>query len=144
MMRQTVCHQGNANQDDKDIPLYTYNLFCTQPHLTLCDSMDCSPPDSSVHKIFQARMLEWVSIFLSRESSWCRGQARVSCVSFTGRQILYYWATQSQNPKHENTRCWWECGATKTHSLMVGIRNGIATSENRLTVSYEIKYALTT
>ena len=41
------------------------------PHLTcsdtqLCpilyDPMDCSPPDSSVHGIFQARILEWVAI----------------------------------------------------------------------------------
>ena len=29
--------------------------------LTLCDPMDCSPPDSSVHGIFQARILEWVT-----------------------------------------------------------------------------------
>ena len=29
---------------------------------TLCDPMDCSPPDSSVHVIFQARILEWVAI----------------------------------------------------------------------------------
>jgi len=29
---------------------------------TLLDPMDCSPPDSSVHGIFQARVLEWVSI----------------------------------------------------------------------------------
>ena len=30
--------------------------------LTLCDSMDCSLPGSSVHGIFQARILEWVSM----------------------------------------------------------------------------------
>ena len=30
-----------------------------QPCLTLCDPMDCSPPGSSVHGIFQARVLEW-------------------------------------------------------------------------------------
>ena len=29
---------------------------------TLCDPMDCSPPGSSVHGIFQARILEWVAI----------------------------------------------------------------------------------
>ena len=29
---------------------------------TLCDPMDCSPPGSSVHDIFQARILEWVAI----------------------------------------------------------------------------------
>ena len=30
---------------------------------TLCSSMDCTLPDSSVHGIFQARVLEWVAIF---------------------------------------------------------------------------------
>ena len=33
---------------------------------TLCDPMDCSPSGSSVHRIFQARMLEWVSVSISR------------------------------------------------------------------------------
>ena len=38
--------------------------------LTLYDPMDCSPPgSSSVHGIFQARILEWVAIFFSRGSS---------------------------------------------------------------------------
>ena len=31
----------------------------------LCDAMDCSLPSSSVHGIFQARVLEWVAISLS-------------------------------------------------------------------------------
>ena len=31
-----------------------------QLHLTLCDPMDCSLPDSSVHGTLQARILEWV------------------------------------------------------------------------------------
>ena len=35
----------------------------TQPCLTPCDPMDCSPPGSSVHGIFQARVLEWGAIF---------------------------------------------------------------------------------
>ena len=30
--------------------------------LTLCDPMDCSLPGSSIHGIFQARVLEWVAI----------------------------------------------------------------------------------
>ena len=37
--------------------------------LTLCDPMDCSLPGSSVHGIFQARILEWVAISFSRRSS---------------------------------------------------------------------------
>ena len=36
---------------------------------TLCDPMDNSPPDSSVHGILQARILEWVAISSSRGSS---------------------------------------------------------------------------
>ena len=38
----------------------------------LCDPMDCNPPDSSVHGIFQTRMLEWVAISYFKESSWPR------------------------------------------------------------------------
>ena len=34
-----------------------------------CDPIDCSPPGSSVHGIFQARLLQWVAISFSRESS---------------------------------------------------------------------------
>ena len=37
--------------------------------LTLCDPMDCSLLDSSVHGIFQTRVLEWVAISFSRGSS---------------------------------------------------------------------------
>jgi len=35
---------------------------CTQSYLTLCDPTDCTPPAASVHGIFQARILEWVTI----------------------------------------------------------------------------------
>ena len=36
---------------------------------TLCDSIDCSPPGSSVRGILQARILEWVAMPSSRRSS---------------------------------------------------------------------------
>ena len=45
---------------------------------------------SSVHGISQARILEWVAIFFSRESSQPRDKTCVSCI---GRQILYHRAT---------------------------------------------------
>ena len=38
-----------------------------QSRLTLCDSMDCSLPGSSVHGILQARILEWVAIPFPRD-----------------------------------------------------------------------------
>ena len=48
---------------------------------TLCDPVDCSPPDSSVHGISQARILEWVATSFFRGSSQLRHQTRVSCKS---------------------------------------------------------------
>ena len=45
---------------------------------TLCDPMDCSLPGSSVHGILQVRILEWVAILFSTESSWPRDGTRVS------------------------------------------------------------------
>ena len=56
---------------------------CTQSCPTLCHPMVCSPPDSSVHEIFQARILEWVAIPYSRGSSPPRDQTCISCVSCT-------------------------------------------------------------
>ena len=44
-----------------------------QSCLTLCDPMDSSPPGSSIHGIFQARLLEWVAISFCRESSPTQG-----------------------------------------------------------------------
>ena len=53
--------------------------------------MDCSPPGSSIHGIFQARILEWVAIAFSRGSSQPRDWTQVSCI--TGR-FFTYWATR--------------------------------------------------
>ena len=49
--------------------------------LTLCDPMDYSLPGSSVHGIFQARILEWVTISFSRGSSQPRDGTWVSCTA---------------------------------------------------------------
>ena len=58
--------------------------------VTLCNLIDCSPLDSAVHGLLQAKIVEWVAISSSRGSSWPRDQTHVS---WTGRQILYHWAT---------------------------------------------------
>ena len=52
---------------------------------TLCDPMNCSPPGSSVHEFFQAKILEWVSISFSKGSSWPRDQTCISYVIYIGR-----------------------------------------------------------
>ena len=51
--------------------------------------MDCSPPSSSVHGIFQARIQEWVTIPFSMGPSQPRDQTRVSCIA--GR-LFTVWA----------------------------------------------------
>ena len=48
---------------------------------TLCKPMDYSPPGSSVHGIFQARILEWVAISFSKESSQIRDWTHISCIA---------------------------------------------------------------
>ena len=66
---------GNSNLS----PFYTCELAKSlQSCLTLCDPVDCSPPDSSVHGILQARILEWVPMPSSRGSSWPRDRTCIS------------------------------------------------------------------
>ena len=49
--------------------------------------MDCSPPGSSIHGIFQARILEWVTISFSRRSSQPRDWTWVSLI--IGRMLYH-------------------------------------------------------
>ena len=49
---------------------------------TLFDPMDCSPPGSSVHGIFQARVLEWGAIALSDDD-------RIYVQIFKGHELLH-------------------------------------------------------
>ena len=53
-------------------------------------SMDYSPPGSSVHRMLQARILEWVAISSSGGSSPPRDQTHISFISCIGRWILYH------------------------------------------------------
>ena len=53
-----------------------------------------SPSGSSVHGVLQARILEQVAMFSSRESAWPRDWTHISCVSCVGSQILYCWDTR--------------------------------------------------
>ena len=65
----------------------------TLSYLTLCDPMDWSPPGSSVHGVFQAKVLEWVAFSFCTGSSQPRDRTHVSHVSLIGKSILYHWAT---------------------------------------------------
>ena len=62
--------------------------LCVHSCLTLCNPMDCSPPDSSVHGIFQASIREQVAISFSRGSSQTK--------DWTGVPLcLLHWQTGS-------------------------------------------------
>ena len=73
----------------------SWYISCSATHSCpiFCNLMDYSLPGSSVHGIFQARIMGWVSSSYCRGSSQPGNQPWVSCISFTGRQILYHWAT---------------------------------------------------
>ena len=58
-----------------------WKVLVTQMCPTLCHPMDCSPPGSSVHGIFKARILKWVAISYSKGSSWPRDQTQVFCTA---------------------------------------------------------------
>ena len=88
-------------------------LSCVQ---LFCDPLDYSMPGSPVHGIFQARILEWVAISFSRESSPPRDQTCASCIaggfytseppgkpqeSFAGKKIL------KEDSKHEYKSVMW-------------------------------------
>ena len=73
--------------------------------------MDCSPPDSLVHGILQARILEWVATSFSRGSSQPRDRTQVSCIA--GRHFNL-WATReawynnrrvSSSSRRNNAKC---------------------------------------
>ena len=65
-----------------------------QSCLTLRDPMNCSPPGSSTHWIFQARVLEWVAISFSRASSWPRDPTRTYHI--VGRRFTV-WVTREDS-----------------------------------------------
>ena len=62
----------------------------THSYPVLYDPMDCSPPGSSVHGVFQARITEWLAISSSRRPSQPRDRIRIFCI---GRWFLYHFTT---------------------------------------------------
>ena len=75
----------NLEKDPESVhSLDKKKVLVTQSCLTPCNSIYCSPPGSSVHRILQARIPEWVAIPFSRGSSRPRNLGLLHC-----RQILY-------------------------------------------------------
>ena len=67
---------------------------CVFSHVWLWNPRNCSPPGFSLHGIFQARILEWVTLTSdSSGSSWLGDWTWVSWVDCMGRWILYHSTT---------------------------------------------------
>ena len=64
-------------------PLHACSV--TQSYLIICEPMNCSPSDSSVHGILQARILKWVAFSYFRGSSQPNNWTHVSHVSCIAR-----------------------------------------------------------
>ena len=80
--------------------------------MTLCNSMDCSPPGSSVHEIFQARILEWVAIPSSRGSFPPRDWTHISYVFCIGSNYSFIYEFPTQG--YEN---WLYCNSILPNHL---------------------------
>ena len=64
------CQADSSPLSHREVHIYRHMGFSVvlviQSCLTPCNPMDCSPPGSPVHGVFQARTLEWVAISFSR------------------------------------------------------------------------------
>ena len=84
-------------------------VLIAQPCPTLCDPMDCSLLGSSVHGIFQSRILEWVAIPFLRGSYWPRDWTQVACIAVR----FFYHLSHRGSPvrqwqmKDEEEGKWW-------------------------------------
>ena len=68
---------GELKKEKRTSSVKLVALLCP----TFCYPMDCSPPDTSVHRILQARILEWIAVPFSRGSSPPRDRTRVFCIA---------------------------------------------------------------
>ena len=77
-------------------PLYFYlelRLYCVQCAQLFATPRTVAHQGSSAHGIFQARILDWVAIFLSRGSSLPRDQTSVLSIFCIGMRLLYHCTT---------------------------------------------------
>ena len=88
-LRQTCTHTCWPPYNPFRLISWWSEVKVAQSCLTLCDSVNCGPPGSSVHGILQARIWEWVAIPFSR-SSWPRNETWVPFILGT---FFTIWST---------------------------------------------------
>ena len=96
---------------------YTVTLLC----LTLCDSVDCSPPGSSVHGILQARILKGATMPSSRGSSNPEIEAMIPVAP----------ALQADSLPPRDREAWWAAvyGAAQSRTWLKWLSSSRATGE---------------
>ena len=104
--------------------VWKFESLVTQSCLTLCNPMDCRLPGSSVHGIFQARVLEWVAISFSRGSSWPRDRTQVSHIvgkHFTvwAKSITCFFFSKKKKKNHHH--CEALLISVCLHQLLIGL-----------------------
>ena len=108
----------SGNKDSQYYSSYTESKFVavcvlvTQLCPTLCDPTDCSPPVSSIHGIFQARILEQIAIPFSRGSSQASLKSLLQHHSSKALSFLY-------SPALTSIQDYW-----KNHSYLRRFRRG--------------------
>ena len=102
--------QGKMNWESSTETNFSEVKVKLLSRVQLCDPMDCSPPGSSMHGIFQARMLEQVAISFSSGPSWPRDRnpGLLHC-----RQTLYHLSHQGTPNNSLNSKETW--GKTPSH-----------------------------
>ena len=103
---QRVCYQLNTVHVLRVVKVTTdilntcYCCSVSKSCLTFCEPMNCRLPGSSAHRLFQARILEWVAIYHSRDQtcisciargffSWDTKEARIR---IKNKQKALYWS----------------------------------------------------
>ena len=84
---------------------------------TYLQSRGFSLPGSSVHGIFQVRILEWIAISSSRGSSWPRDQSCSSCIG----RILYHWAVKLSLVRTINIQAIWLIPRVLNHGKFISL-----------------------
>ena len=97
-INQCGCYQSKSKQkiNNRFLKAYLTQSYEGSCSVRLCNPMDRSLPGSSVHGIFQARVLEWGAISFSRRSSQPRDRTQVFHIA--GWRFTV-WATREHSLK---------------------------------------------
>ena len=105
LFKTPCCHTYSKPVVNSPSTSVIKKVLVTQSCLTLCDPVDSSLAGSSVHGIFQAKILQWVAIPFSWGSSQLRDQTWIPHIA---SRFFTIWATRKPNKiKHYSKKSQW-------------------------------------